>query len=144
MRKTPPVVPPDPQQVIFPVIPPKQEAGRPDPDYRKDMLIMNYTPLAAALLIATLPGCNTSPSSGSASYGPPEASGLVTARPYPDADGVCQVIGENDLTVEYLGDASTLVGCPVVETVAVEEVLSQGATQVNTVGEWILLMVPTG
>ncbi|MEX0351277.1 MAG: hypothetical protein AB3N15_17780 [Paracoccaceae bacterium] len=105
---------------------------------------MQYTPFAAALMIATLAGCDTAPSSGTAGYGPPEASGLVTARPYPDEDGVCQVIGENALTVEYLGDASTLVGCPVVETVAVEEVLSQGATQVDTIGEWVLLMVPTG
>ncbi|WP_372573197.1 hypothetical protein [Ruegeria jejuensis] len=105
---------------------------------------MNYTPFAAALLIATLPGCDTSPSSGSASYGPPETSGLVTAGPYPDANGVCQVIGENDLTGEYLGDASVLVGCPVVETVLIEERLDEGATQVDTIGEWVLLMVPTG
>ncbi|MCL6285407.1 hypothetical protein M3P21_17905 [Ruegeria sp. 2012CJ41-6] len=105
---------------------------------------MKYAPLTAALLIATLAGCDTTPSAGTPSYGPPEASGLVTARPYPDEGGTCQVIGENALTVEYLGDASVLVGCPVVETVAVEEVLSEGATQVETVGEWVLLMVPTG
>jgi hypothetical protein len=31
-----------------------------------------------------------------------------------------------------------------VETVLIEERLSEGATQVDTIGEWVLLMVPTG
>ena len=45
-------------------------------------------------------------------YSPPEDSCLHSVRPYPNTDDVCQIIGENDLTVEHLDDAALLIGCP--------------------------------
>lgn len=106
---------------------------------------MKHAMLAAGLALGTLAACDpTQDTSSTPGYGPPEASGLVTAGGYPAEGDVCQVIGENELTVEYLGDASTLVGCPALETGLIEARISEGGTQVDEIGEWVLLIVPTG
>ncbi len=52
-------------------------------------------------------------------YTPPEQSGLVAVRPYPNPGDVCQVIGENDVTRDLLDDASLLIGCPKHESGAI-------------------------
>ncbi|MEJ6403074.1 hypothetical protein [Yoonia sp. 2307UL14-13] len=72
----------------------------------------------------------------------PEASGLVTVRPYPTPKGTCQVIGENDLTVEYLDDAAILVGCPATATDAIAFRLAEGGMQLTQIGEWVLFSQP--
>lgn len=73
------------------------------------------------------------------SYAPPEDSGLIAVRPYPNADDVCQVIGENALTYRYLDHTMTLIGCPVHEIGAIEERISEGAVQQDVIGRWLLL-----
>jgi len=86
-----------------------------------------------------LAGCATEPV-----YSPPDASGLVAVRAYPGPTDVCQVIGENDLTGEFLGDASILVGCPNLETGAIADRLAEGGDEVAVIGEWTLISIPTG
>ncbi|MCY4172538.1 MAG: hypothetical protein OXF25_00360 [Cyanobacteria bacterium MAG CAR3_bin_5] len=67
---------------------------------------------------------------------------LHSVRPYPNTDDVCQVIGENDITVEYLDDAALLIGCPYHETGAIGDRLAEGAQQLDQIGSWVLLSVP--
>lgn len=75
-------------------------------------------------------------------YTPPEDSGLIGVRPYPNADDVCVVIGENELTQEYLDDSATLIGCPTQETGAISDRISEGGITLETIGDWVLLSVP--
>jgi len=75
-------------------------------------------------------------------YSPPEDSCLRSVRPYPNTDDVCQVIGENDLTVEYLDDDALLIGCPYHETGAIGDRLAEGVQQLDQIGSWVLLSVP--
>ena len=72
----------------------------------------------------------------------PEASGLNAVRPYPNPKGTCQVIGENELTVEYLDDAAILVGCPATASEAIAFRLAEGGTQLTQIGDWVLFSMP--
>ncbi len=92
--------------------------------------------LVAALLLSA---CAPQPK---ASFSPPEASGLEGGRHYPGDDAVCQVIGENALTQEYLDDSSTLIGCPRVQPGAIADRKAEGAYVLAEVGEWVLLSLP--
>jgi hypothetical protein len=89
------------------------------------------------LAILSLVACNESPA-----YGPPEDSGLVGVRPFPAEGDVCQVIGENDLTSQFLDHTATLVGCPKTETDAIAARTGEGGRQVGEVGDWVLFSVP--
>jgi hypothetical protein len=89
------------------------------------------------LSLLALVACNESPA-----YGPPEDSGLVGVRPFPADGSVCQVIGENDLTNQFLDDSATLVGCPKSETGAIADRTAEGGRQVGEIGDWVLLSVP--
>lgn len=91
--------------------------------------------LRVSLLL--LANCTESPP-----YSPPEESGLVAVRPFPAEDDVCRVIGENDLTSQYLDDSATLVGCPKSEAGAIADREAEGGRQVGVVGAWVLLSVP--
>lgn len=95
--------------------------------------------LASAVALAALAACAapTAPS-----YGPPEASGLVAVRPFPGPEDVCQIIGENALTSDYLDDSSTLIGCPRAETGAIADRKAEGAQVLGEAGDWLLLSVP--
>ena len=95
--------------------------------------------LAAALPFIALSAC-----AAQQSYAPPEASGLVAVRPYPGPDDVCQVLGENALTAEYLDHTATLVGCPLPEAGAIKDRNGEGGTIVDLVGEWVLISIPNG
>lgn len=75
-------------------------------------------------------------------YTPPSASGLVAVRPFPGPLDVCQVIGENALTTEYLDDSATLVGCPSGEKGAIRDRQREGGQIVGQEGDWVLLSVP--
>lgn len=97
---------------------------------------MNKLPLAAFLILAA---CVSQPEP---TYSPPEASGLEGVRGYPGADDVCQVIGENALTSDYLDDSATLIGCPKAEAGAIADRKAEGAMVLAEVGEWVLLSVP--
>jgi len=92
--------------------------------------------LTSAISTVALMGCAT------VSYSPPEDSGLIGVRPYPNADDVCVVIGENELTQDYLDDSATLIGCPTHERGAISDRISDGAVTLETVGKWVLLSVP--
>ncbi|MEL6807671.1 MAG: hypothetical protein AAFO97_07810 [Pseudomonadota bacterium] len=93
-------------------------------------------PLTCALSTVALIGCAT------VGYTPPEDSGLIGVRPYPNAGDVCQVIGENALTQDYLDDSATLIGCPTRERGAISDRVSEGALTLETIGDWVLLSVP--
>ena len=90
--------------------------------------------VGVALLGACLAGCTA--------YTPPEQSGLVAVRAFPGPADVCQVIGENALTVDYLDDSATLVGCPAHEAGAIADLTDTGAVQVDQIGAWVLFSVP--
>jgi hypothetical protein len=88
---------------------------------------------ALALLTACAP---------TSQYASPETFGLIGVRPYPGANDVCQVIGENDVTNPYLDDSAILVGCPLSEAGAIKDRNSEGGTIVELVGEWVLISIP--
>lgn len=94
-----------------------------------------------SLVICGLSAC-TPPTIEEQAYQSPQDAGLIAVRPYPAADDVCQVIGENDLTREYLGDASLLIGCPAIEVDAIATQKDAGATVMDQIGAWTLLSVP--
>ncbi|MEM9971782.1 MAG: hypothetical protein AAF762_11890 [Pseudomonadota bacterium] len=75
-------------------------------------------------------------------YTEPESSGLIGVRPYPKADDVCQVIGENDATREFLDDSALLVGCPKHEFGAIADRQAKGAMLVGHALQWSLFSVP--
>ena len=94
--------------------------------------------LSLSLLpVLLLTACMESPA-----YGPPEDSGLVGVRPFPAEGSPCQVIGENDLTNQFLDDSATLVGCPTAEAEAIAARTGEGGRQVGEIGEWVLFSVP--
>lgn len=95
---------------------------------------MRPAPLLIALCLA-LPACATA-------YSPPEDSGLVAVRPYPGANDVCQVIGENDLSIEYLDHTALLIGCPTMETGAIADRIAEGGRSMAVVGRWTLISIP--
>lgn len=102
----------------------------------------------SALALAMLAGCATEPVLGygpeptTTRYTPPAASRLVGVRPYPGPEDVCQVIGENDATVELLDHTTLLIGCPKHETGALEDRQAEGAKIVAHARHWTLLELP--
>ena len=106
---------------------------------RADHKELPMKPLATALPLIALAACAAQPD-----YSPPEASGLISVRPYPGPDDVCQVLGENALTVEYLDHTATLVGCPLSEAGAIKDRNREGGTIVDLAGEWVLISIPDG
>lgn len=96
--------------------------------------------LLALSLIAALGACDVQDQD--VVYTPPSASGLVSVRPYPGPLDVCQVIGENDMTRNFLDDSATLVGCPIGETGAIRDRQHEGGEIVAQQGAWVLISVP--
>ncbi len=92
---------------------------------------------SAAILIS-LSACDIQKSH----YTEPEVSGLIGGRAYPDHGHVCQVIGENSLTLQYLDDSTLLIGCPHHERGAISDRKAEGAKELIRVGDWILLEAP--
>lgn len=77
-----------------------------------------------------------------AAYSRPAQSGLVAVRPYPNANDVCQVIGENEVTATYLDHTTLLIGCPAHKRGAIADRIRDGATRLDHIGAWVLLSVP--
>jgi hypothetical protein len=77
-----------------------------------------------------------------AQYTPPEESGLIAVRAYPDAGSVCQVLGENEITSEFLDHTALLIGCPTSEAGAIQDRINSGAEVLDQVGAWTLLHQP--
>lgn len=92
--------------------------------------------LAALAIPLVLAGCDDP------RYTPPEASGLVSVRPFPNPGDVCVVVGESAATQEFLDDSATLIGCPTHERGAIADRRAEGAQVVGEAGAWTLLSVP--
>ena len=90
-------------------------------------------PISALALVTA---CASTPD-----YSSPEASGLIGVRPYPGPNDVCQVIGENELTNQYLDHTEILVGCPIGESGAIKDRNNEGGTIVDLVGQWVLISI---
>lgn len=75
-------------------------------------------------------------------YTAPEASDLVAVRPYPGPGSVCQVMGETELTRDFLDHTALLVGCPTQGGGAIGDLVDSGASIVGQDGDWTLLSVP--
>jgi hypothetical protein len=67
---------------------------------------------------------------------------LISVRPFPYDNDVCQVLGENEKTTEYFDDTGIVIGCPTHEVGAIEDRMSEGATVVDQVGAWTVLSLP--
>ncbi|MEO1453665.1 MAG: hypothetical protein AAFV31_07575 [Pseudomonadota bacterium] len=78
----------------------------------------------------------------SAMFSPPEESGLIAVRAFPGPRDVCQVVGENDTSREFLDDSATLIACPAQELGAIEDRVNEGAVLVARANQWWLLSVP--
>jgi len=76
------------------------------------------------------------------SYKSAEDSGLVSVRPYPKPNGVCQILGESPATVDYLDHSAILIGCPDHDLGAIEDRKNEGAKIVGRVNSWTLLQMP--
>lgn len=75
-------------------------------------------------------------------YSDPAQSGLRAVRPYPAAEDVCQVIGENAVVSDYLDDAALLVGCPKSEAGAIADRRAEGGVIVGDAQDWVLISIP--
>ena len=102
---------------------------------------LGTTAIALTLLTACAAPSDDEPSRD-ATYSPPEESGLIAVRPFPGPRDVCQVVGENDTTREFLDDSATLIGCPANELGAIEDRVNEGAIMVARANDWWLLSVP--
>ena len=100
------------------------------------MLFMK--PLKLFFVLFALAACEAS----APDFSPPDASGLIGIRPYPGPEDVCQIIGENARTAQYLDDSALLVGCPLSETGAIADRKAEGGTVVDQAGSWVLLSIP--
>jgi len=99
----------------------------------------------ATLALTLIAGCATldyGPEPTTQAYTEPSASGLFAVRPYPNADDVCQVIGENDLTRDLLDDSAILIGCPKHEKGAIMQRVGEGGTIAAHAKHWTLISVP--
>lgn len=94
----------------------------------------------SCLTALALVGCTTTPEEKL--YNSPEDDGLIAVGPYPNPDDVCQVIGENALTNQYLDDSATLIGCPSHETGAIADRQAEGGEVLDLIGSWLLLSMP--
>jgi hypothetical protein len=91
-------------------------------------------------MLGALAGCAmTSPEAG---ISPPEESGLIGVRGYPEPGSPCQVIGENALTNAYLDDSALLIGCPAGDEAEVGARVAEGARILTREGAWLLLSLP--
>lgn len=103
-------------------------------------------PLGISALAQTLLSACGAPvetgTSRDAAYSPPEESGLIAVRPFPGPRDVCQVVGENDTTRDFLDDSATLIACPANELGAIEDRVNDGAVMVARANDWWLLSVP--
>jgi hypothetical protein len=61
------------------------------------------------------------------SYKSAEDSGLVSVQPYPQPNGVCQILGESPATVDYLDHSAISIGCPDHDLGAIEDRKTEGA-----------------
>ena len=101
-----------------------------------------------ALLCAAVAACSSQPALDLGpeptifTYTPPEQSGLVSGPAYPNDNDVCRVIGENDLTRDFLDDSRLLIGCPKHERGAIADRLGEGAVIVGQAQHWTLLQAP--
>jgi hypothetical protein len=75
-------------------------------------------------------------------YTSPEDSGLVSVRPYPQPNDVCQILGESPATAEYLDHSGILIGCPDHELGTIKDRKNEGAKIVGRVNSWTLLQIP--
>jgi hypothetical protein len=92
-------------------------------------------PMSIALL-------SFAPAMAEDAYIPPEDSGLIGIEAYPDENGACERIGENDRTVDYMDDTAKLVGCLKTDTESQAARLAEGGTQVAEIGDWVLFSIP--
>ena len=76
------------------------------------------------------------------SYKSAEDSGLVSVQPYPQPNGVCQILGESPATVDYLDHSAISTGCPDHDLGAIEDRKTEGAKIVGKVNSWTLLQIP--
>ena len=76
------------------------------------------------------------------SYNSAEDSGLVSVRPYPQPNAVCQILGESPATVDYLDHSAILLCCPDHDLGAIEDRKTEGAKIVGKFNSWTLLRIP--
>jgi len=96
---------------------------------------MHPAPIMPALTLAVA-ACAT------AACSPPDDSGLIGVRPYPQPGDVCKVIGEHALTNRYLDHTALLVGCPADASGAIADRLAEGGRTVAQAGHWTLISIP--
>jgi hypothetical protein len=102
-----------------------------------------FIPLGVVFVAAT--GCASLDHEAAPSttrYTEAAQSGLIAVRPYPTANDVCEVIGENSLTNEFLDDSAILIGCPKHERGAIAARLGEGGQIVAHARHWTLISVP--
>lgn len=101
---------------------------------------MTLRPLTALAILGLLAACKADKTSSyTDTYVTPNAAGLVAVRPYPTPDDVCQVIGENDNTVDLLDHEFLLIGCPSHERGAIKDRIRDGAVVLKDINGWTLL-----
>ncbi|MEP0960479.1 MAG: hypothetical protein ABJQ70_22055 [Roseobacter sp.] len=76
------------------------------------------------------------------SYTLPSASGVVSVKPYPNPDDVCQIIKEDDSIREPVDDGSILIACPKHEKGALRDREREGADVIAQAKHWTILTVP--
>ena len=99
-------------------------------------------PIFAILPLLSLIACSNASTPKEELFEDIEKSGLIGVRPYPTANDVCQVVGENERTVEFLDDSATLIACPSHEAGAIADRQSEGGEIMRLEGNWLLISMP--
>ncbi|MEE2945107.1 MAG: hypothetical protein VX444_08035 [Pseudomonadota bacterium] len=68
-------------------------------------------------------------------------SGLRPVRPYPNADDVCELLGESKNTEVLRVDGADLIACPKHEKGAIADRKREGARVVGNAKHWVILSV---
>ncbi|MEM8553262.1 MAG: hypothetical protein AAGF71_00410 [Pseudomonadota bacterium] len=94
--------------------------------------------LALPMVSVALAACVAAETLG----GAPEDHGLFPVRSFPDDTSQCLVMGESDVTREFLDHTQILIGCPEDATSEIKAREASGFREVQRVGPWVLLSGP--
>ena len=99
-------------------------------------------PIFAILPFLSLIACSDTTTPEEELFEDIEKSGLIGVRPYPTENDVCEVVGENERTIEFLDDSATLIACPLLEADAIADRQSEGGQVIRVEGNWLLISMP--
>lgn len=100
-----------------------------------------FSVLMLMVLAACQPGLDYTSTPTTNSYTEISASGLVSIRPYPNPDDVCETIKTPTALADQIEDGSFLIACPKHERGAISDRIDEGALVIAHAKHWSILEV---